>query len=228
MPRQDDAQAGWDNMLSQHHQSPLTEALVKSLLRPLAATCAAAEGLLQALDYANATGERLDYVGSIVGITREIPNGVFLSYFGFEGQPAATGFGQSRMRHQGDATSVSYMMPDIEYRSIIRTKIALNNGHGTSGEIRDALIDAFNTNNVSVRDSETAPATARAWIGRLASEAEVLSSVIPRLVPRLGGVKLEYLFYDADRVFDFLGKRGAAGFGKGIMHRTALTPITPF
>lgn len=227
MARPDDAEVGWGNILSQHHEKPLTEALVKALLRPLGALGAAAEGMRSALDYELAEGARLDLMGSIVGIGREVPGGVILTYFGFQGQPAATGFGQGRMRFQGDATSTSYTMPDVEYRHIIRTKIALNNGHGTSAEIRNALAFAFDTPMVSVRD-QPEPARARAWIGRVVTEAEVLQSLIPRLIPKLAGVKLEYLFYDADRVFGFAGRPGAAGFGRGIMHRTALTAITPF
>lgn len=226
--RPDDAEVAWGNVLDQHHGKPLSEAFVKALMRPLAALGQAAQGMMDANDLDVAKGAHLDAVGSIVGIGRDIPSGVFLSYFGFDTQPAATGFGRSRMRLDGDALSVSYTMPDIEYRGLIRAKIALNNGHGTSPEIRDALIQAFNTPRVSVRDQPGVPATARAWIGRLASEAEVLSNVIPRLLPRLAGVKLEFLFYDPEKVFGFKGQAGTSGFGVGIMLRTAQTPVATF
>jgi len=221
-------QTGWDNILPQHYDKAVSEAFVKALLKPLEMAAKAAQQLFDALDMDQATGERLDRIGSIVGLSRVVPEGVFLAYFGFDSQPATTGFGKARMRREGDPMAQSYTLPDAEYRSLIRAKIALNNGHGTSPELRNALMQAFSTPMVSVRDQPNVPATARAWIGRLVTEAEVLSALIPRLLPRLGGVKLEFLFYDPDRVFAFSGQPGAAGFGVGVMFRTALTPVTPF
>lgn len=220
-PRPDDAEVGWGNVLPQHHDRPLTEALVKALLRPLASAGQAAHAMLAALDMDTATGARLDQIGSIVGITRIVPQAVFLEYFGFEGQLGATGFGQARMRGQNDAAATSYTLPDAEYRSLIRAKIALNNGHGTSPEIRDALAQAFRTSRVSVRDQGTA--RARAFIGRLAAQQEIIASVLPRILPRMAGVTLELSFYEPGRVFGFAGQFEAAGFGIGVIQ--SLTQI---
>lgn len=226
MARPPEGDVAWGNMLSQHHGKPVTEGFVRGFFGPMSSAAEALDSLRSALDLDQATGGRLDAIGTIVGVSREVPNGTYLAYFGFASQPAGRGFGQARMRRRGDPVAQTYTMPDAEYRSVIRTKIALNNGHGTATEIADALRAAFKTPTVSVRDQ--APGVARCWIGRVPTANEIIATVIPSLLPRLGGVRLEFLFYDADRVFGFRGQPGVAGFGAGIMTRTAQTSISPF
>lgn len=214
----------WGNVLRQHADSPQMEGFFRAFYGPLTGAAAALDQIASSRTLDDAEGERLDLIGSIVGIGRDIPNGVYIAYFGFQGQPAGRAFGVARMRREGDPIALSYSAGDVEFRAMIRAKIALNNGHGTAPEIARALRSIFGVEQVSVRD--VGPAAIEAWIGRIPAPDEVTGSVVQNLLPRAAGVKLN-LTYFSPAFFGFVGQAGATGFGQGPMARTSTSNLNP-
>ena len=105
--RASDADVAWGHFLAQHKGKPVLEAFVRALYAPIAPLADSLVGLRTALDLDRAEGARLDLIGSIVGVSRHIPQGIVLSYFGFQSQPAGRGFGQARLRREGEPVALA-------------------------------------------------------------------------------------------------------------------------
>jgi hypothetical protein len=217
MAREPEGDIAWGHFLRQHHGSPQAEGFARSFYGPMTTLATALDALTTALRLDDATGARLDLIGSIVGASRHIPQGITLGFFGFITQPSGRGFGIARMRHEGDPLFEAWTAPDVEYRSLIRAKIGLNNGHGTAAEIEAAAKAAFNAPVVSARDAGSAHI--ELWVGRIPGPDEGLGRVVPDYLPRAAGVSISIVFYAASLVFGFKNNRHW-GFGVGIMART--------
>lgn len=220
MARDSESDIAWGHFLSQHKNSPNIENFVRPFYVPMTDIAKTLDGLTTALDLDKATGQRLDLIGSIVGANRYFPQGVTLAYFGFITQPAGRAFGKARMRHESDPLTESYTAGDEEYKTIIKAKIALNNGHGTAGEISEAAKTAFRAPVVSARDAGTA--SIDLWVGRIPSQDEGLGRVIPDYLPRAAGVSINIVFWSPLLPFGF-SSNGHFGFGIGIMARTPIS-----
>ncbi len=213
----DDSEVAWDNFLRQHKNSPKAEAFVKSIYAPTISFNISAERLKTATDVDKATGGRLDAIGSIVGVSRYLSQGITLAFFGFRNQPSGRGFGQARMRYEGEAITQAYEANDIEYRSLIKAKIALNNSHGTAPELEQAAMTAFRAPVCSARDAGNA--SINLWVGRIPSVDEGLGRVIPDFLPRPAGVKINIVFWNPSLPFGFKSNNHF-GFGIGVLART--------
>ncbi len=215
----DAGDAAWSRWLAQHEGQADTEAFVRSFYPPLTRLESALHDLLTRRWLDTATGHALDGIGSIVGLTREIPDGTPLPFFGFEGQPLTTGFSQARFRQRGEPYAVTYVMTDAEYRRMLRVKIALNNGRGTVEEIVAACREVFGAPRVIVQDWGNA--TARVYLGRLISNLDPLHSHIASMIqPRAAGVRFWIGQMHDSRVFGFAGQPfGPRGFGAGVLSR---------
>lgn len=84
-------------------------------------------------DLDNATGDRLDKIGKIVGIPREIPNTLSKYRFAFEGDSTGAGFGTLFSDNFGapfltlfEEPLTAYQLDDFDYRFFIRAKVAVN------------------------------------------------------------------------------------------------------
>lgn len=97
-----------------------------------------------------ARGVWLDLIGAIVGQTREIPNAIDYSYFGYAGQPTAAGYGQARYYVQGDPLSASSILADDEYRKVILARVARNYGDISEVGVVEGLQNIFNTNQIYI------------------------------------------------------------------------------
>lgn len=206
----------WENFLSQHKNSPQAEGFVRSFFVPMNEIARTAEELVTALNIDAAEGARLDLIGSIVGASRYMAQGITLAYFGFVSQASGRGFGQARMYHDNEPLAQAYTAGDDEYRILIRTKIALNNGHGTAKEIEYAAKYAFNSPTASARDAGTC--AVELWIGRIPNINEGLGRVIPDILPRAAGVKISIVFWNPDLPFGFINNNHF-GFGVGVLAR---------
>ena len=211
-----DADVAWSHFLAQHEGRSALEAFVRALYAPIGPLADSLVGLRSALDPDKADGARLDLIGSIVGVDRDIPQGVFFSFFGFVSQPSGRGFGQARMRREGEPVATAYKAPDTEYRRMIRAKIAHNNASGTADDVIAVVMAHYGTDFAFVED--TGNAHARVWVGRIPSPDDALARVTPRL-PRAAGVTFEVVFYEAGGVFGFQGQLNAKGFGQAPMAR---------
>jgi len=95
-----------------------------------------------------ARGVWLDLIGAIVGQSREIPNAIDYSYFGYAGQPTAAGYGQARYYVKGDPLSASSILADDEYRKVILARVSRNYGDISEIGVVEGLQNIFNTTQI--------------------------------------------------------------------------------
>lgn len=224
MAREPQDEIAWGNVLRQHVGRPKTEGFFRAFYPPLTALAATLDQMRDQRSLDELEGERLDLVGSIVGITRDIPNGIYLAYFGYAEQPAGRAYGQARYRADGEPAATSYTAPDEEYRSLIRAKISLNNGHGTAPEIAAAVRHVYQIDDVSVRDG--APGVIELWIGTIPSPDDQREFLIQPLLPRAAGVEVHINFYSPE-YFGYAEQPGGRGYGQAPYARDARSNINP-
>lgn len=212
----------WRNMLPQHHPKPKTEAVLKSMFAGTPEAAKALDDLRRSLDMDAATGARLDLIGSIVGQTRAVPEGIAITYFGYAGKPNAAGYGQARYYRVGDPLLTSYSAADPEYRRMIKAKIALNNSHGTAPEIAQAMREVYNA-PASVRT--VGGGVGEVWIGTIPLPTDALAINPARFIPAASAVRFGVVFFRAGATFGYAGKPNAVGYGKGPYARTPRSNI---
>lgn len=153
-----------DRLLLQHSGKPKTEAFIRSFYSPVQRATDSVDQLLFLRGVDTSSGRQLDGVGDIVGLSRLVEEGAYGDFFGFASQPSGRAFGVARMRKEGEAWATSTMLPEEEFRTSIRGKILLNNGHGTSYEIEKAARQLFSVQYAYVKT--TAPGKIDLYIGR--------------------------------------------------------------
>lgn len=220
MSREPQDDIAWGNFLTQHRNARNMENFVRPFFRPMTKIAKSFDDLLSVTNIDQSTGSRLDYIGSIVGVSRFVEAGITLAFFGFSSQPSGRGFGLARMRHEKEPITASYNAPDTEFRTLIRAKIALNNGHGTAEEIAEAAKMAFRAPVVSARDK--GPGHIELWVGRIPSPDEGLGRVIPEFLPRAAGVRISIVFWAPSLPFGFI-ENSHFGFGVGVLARTPIS-----
>jgi len=112
-------------------------------------------------DIDTATGVNLDVIGYIVGISRIIPSSLALSFFGFsDSVPVGIVFGEdgdlskgARFREEGESSTASTVLNDIEYRQLIRAKIIKNHSKGTGEDLIAGLRYLFGTDTIIIDDN---------------------------------------------------------------------------
>jgi len=222
----DHAAIAWSHFLAQHEGKPYTEAFVTAFYPPLVELDVTQNELYTKRWIDTAEGVQLDGVGSIVGKTREIPNSVYLPFFGFISQPAGRAFGVARMRFDRDPYAVSGFLGDIEYRVAIYTKIALNNSHGTAEDIMRIVNDVLGITKSTVIDIGNA--NANLLVNDLTiTYADYRASIIDEIIPRAGGVQIWPYLFDLTKTFGFSNQLIYFGFGVGILARLIGSNIPP-
>jgi hypothetical protein len=221
----DHAEIAWSHWLAQHIGKSNTENFCKAFYPPLNLLDKALNDLYTLRWLETAEGQQLDGIGSIVGISRRVDNAIYIPFFGFASQIAGRGFGQARMRRKREPYSQATILGDIEYRTLLYLKIALNNGHGTAEE----LIYAFN-NSLHVtrtRVDDWGNANARVYINDFIMESDPRSQLLDYMIPKAAGVKLWPYYVNADYTFGFKNQRIYYGFGIGILARKPGSNIPP-
>jgi hypothetical protein len=224
MAREQQGDIAWSHILRQHVGKPKTEGFVRAFYGPLTAAASALDALGSDRTLDGAEGARLDLIGSIVGVARDVPVGLYLAYFGYAEQPAGRAYGVARYRADGEATAQSYTAPDEEYRAMIRAKIALNNGHGTAAEIVAAVRHVFKTDLVSVRD--TGPGAFAIWVGIIPSPDDQREFLIRDLLPRAAGVRFTFNYF-TPQFFGYAEQAGATGYEQAAYARASSDNINP-
>lgn len=184
---QDQGDVAWGRVLGTHKNKPQFEAFVKSLYPSVTLLDVSLADLFSKRWVDSAQGQQLDYIGSIVGVGRDIPEGMYLKFFGFEDQLAGVGFGKARIRFEYEPYAEVFKAGDSEYRLMIKAKIASNNGHGTAEEIIKVAQEVAGARDVII--SETPP---RAYTVKIFPGDEIsiaLEKVLLSLLPRPGGIK---------------------------------------
>lgn len=148
-----------------------------------------------------AKGVNLDTIGEIVGVNRYLPNTIYLEFFGFNGQPAVTTFGEeapgdpsigARFREEGENPMASSVLQDPEFLTLIKIKIIKNHSRGTGEDIIKAAALLFGLENVSYLD--IGGMAIFLTIGRdfTLKERAMLEDL--DILPRPAGVKLNLTF----------------------------------
>jgi hypothetical protein len=211
---------GLSRLASQYSDREKIIAYVKALL----AANQELEDVLQKMalqtDIDIAEGVNLDTIGEIVGISRIIPESIAVQFFGFEGQPGATVFGENnqigigaRFREEGEPETDTSVLADPEYRLLIRAKIVKNHSRGTPEDIMAGLDFLFQA-ELSVVDDLGNMAIAIS-IGRQLTFQE--KAIVKQLdiLPRPVGVRINaYTEFDYNNYFGFEGRPNAKTFGE--------------
>lgn len=188
------ADDAWDRYHTQHQARVNLKAFATSLYPPLENLAYSIQQLTYLRSVDTAQGDALDRVGSIVGITRVIDEGVYIPFFGFITQPSGRNFGVARMRHTGEPWAESTELPDADFRTLIKLKIALNNGHGLAENLEDAAKLIFHVDKAFLQDDTALKATL--FIGRVPALGDQTWNLYSKLLPRLGGVKIVPSYWD--------------------------------
>jgi Protein of unknown function (DUF2612) len=209
----------WSHFLAQHLGKEYTEAFVRAFYPPLNTLDKAQSDLYTLRWLETAVGEQLDGIGTIVGISRDVPNSIFLPFFGFISQDSGTGFNQSRIRHDGEPYSTSGSMADEEYRYAIITKIGVNNSHGTAEDIMTAVNRILGINDAGVFD--VMDATAYLYINDMTIHSnDYHALIINDIIPKAAGVLIYPYLFNKINSFGFSNYPGYFGFGIGILARS--------
>ncbi|MBG6243070.1 MAG: DUF2612 domain-containing protein [Candidatus Symbiopectobacterium sp. Dall1.0] len=210
---QDHGGVAWSHILIQFRDSPVLEGFIKSLYQPVNALHQALTDLLDRRTLDTATGAQLDGIGEIVGVKRMFQRDRTEPVLGFKGQPQVLGFGQAPFVNALDSEqqAVSKYIADEDYRSLIRLKIALNNGHATVAEIHTAMKYVFNASQIIIE--ETGNAALKIYFGQASGPAFALAAP-ESFIPRAAGVRLEMYGELSQRYFGFRGGLNTVGFGQ--------------
>jgi hypothetical protein len=209
-----------DRLTSLYSDKPKVIAFIKALTAAHVELELTLQTMAEQTDIDIARGVNLDTIGEIVGISRIIPESIAVQFFGFEGQPGATVFGEegqagigARFREELEPDTATSILADPEYRLLIRAKIAKNHGRGTCEDILAGLNYLFNA-ELSVVDDLGGMAIA-VGIGRQLTFQEKAIVKDLDILPRPAGVRINYYSnFDYNNYFGFAGQPNAKGFGE--------------
>ncbi|WP_066733520.1 DUF2612 domain-containing protein [Cupriavidus sp. D384] len=191
--RQRHDEVAWDNWLGQFHGKPKLEALVCGLLAPANLLQAALLQLHTERWLDVAVGTQLDMIGTVVVLDRS-----------------------GSLLPQRWAASDPARMNDDSYRSQLRWKIAINNGHGTIPEISAALKAVLGATRAVVQNAGNAKL--RIWLDILPSQSPFAPGTVRLLVPKAAGVGIRSMAGGGSKPFGFRHQR-CYGFGVGFLSR---------
>jgi len=190
-------------------------------------------------DVETAEGVVLDNIGDIVGVSRSVPEGLALAFFGFTDTPAALSYGEEgvpqaggRFYEEGEPYTSTTSLADPEYRLLIRAKIVKNHSRATVEDIIAGLVYMFNIPGTPLVPHPQAPGEPLSGprviavddlggmrinigIGRPLTflEKQLISQY--DLLPRPAGVQIYIKTnFNSDGFFGFYGQPGAKGFGE--------------
>lgn len=127
-PNPGDVQPYLDLVTSEHNQKPKFMEMLAEYLQPLADGKAVMDGMVVLFDIDSALGQQLDMIGLWIGRTRELAVPITDVYFTFNTGP---GFNQGILRNQFSPTNELLVLPDEQYRTLLKATIAANHWDGT-------------------------------------------------------------------------------------------------
>lgn len=134
---------------TQHRDRPKYIATVTTGVQPQVEEQAALEALEASFDIDTATGVQLDILGLWIGRSRfvDVPlTGVYFSW----NETAAVGWGVGVWRGAFDPNNGLVVLPDENYRVLLRAKIAANSWDGSIPAAYRIWDQAFNGNNALI------------------------------------------------------------------------------
>jgi len=114
---------------SGHNDKPKFMATMALLLQPIADIFALVKSMPALFDLDNAVGDQLDKVGEWVGVTRNISVPLPGVYFSLD--QAGLGLNEGSLKGEFDPVAGLLVLPDQNYRTFLRARIASNQWDGT-------------------------------------------------------------------------------------------------
>ena len=114
---------------SEYNQQPNFMAMIGTILQPIADSIATVQSLSAAFDLDNAVGSQLDVVGLWVGVTRNVAVPLTGVYFSLD--VAGLGFDEGTWFNPFDPSTGLLVLPDENFRTLIRGRIARNHWDGS-------------------------------------------------------------------------------------------------
>jgi len=131
-------------VILQYYQKPKAQGEIKTYSDEFENVYSFLNDFFTEFDLDQATGDRLDKIGKIVGISRIVEGGVLKKYFGYDGGPNILPYDQGRYFSEGDELFTDSELDDGQYRIFIKAKVAKNNASAILvGDERDGLQDAI-------------------------------------------------------------------------------------
>lgn len=214
---------GLSRIATQYKRSTKFKAFLAALLSELQELEAVFWQLSLLADINKQEGVNLDRIGKWVGADRIIAEAVQLAFFGFEWESeddATLPFGEEgdvniggRFRDEGEQYLISNVLPDPEYRVLIRARIARNFSHGHPEDVIAALKYIFAADEVRVED--LGGMRMAFAIGRSLSFFERVMATNLNILPKPAGVRFAQMSsYNPAAVFGFDDQVGVLGFGE--------------
>jgi hypothetical protein len=114
---------------NEHSNKPKFNALLAMLVQPIADIIALMQSMPDAFDLDNAVGAQQDIIGLWVGVTRNVT--VPLANVFFSLDSPALGLDQGTLQGPFDASTGLISLPDPQYLTLLRARIASNHWDGT-------------------------------------------------------------------------------------------------
>lgn len=211
MSRSDSAKS---HLLAQYQDKPIMYALIESICEEIDEIDIVITDLKEKRWIDTAIGVQLDGLGDIVDRDRNVDKAIQLTFFGFEGQPNALGFGQARFRSAEESYLSSSILSDEEYRLVLKAKVFKNCSLTYAEDTINSLQFLFDTDKIIL--SEIGNAKFIVAVGRLLTTNEIIMIKALDLYVRAGGVGCEFMtHFDYGKTFGFANQKGAVGFGQG-------------
>jgi hypothetical protein len=141
-PSLGDVQPYLDLITSEHNKQPKFMSMLRVVFQPVADIMANTEGMIPAFDLDTAVGVQLDAIGEWVGITRQVSVPLTDVYFTLD--DPNLGFDSGTWYNTFNPLSGLVVLPDEDYRTLLRAKVANNQWDGTipgAYEIWDTMFE---------------------------------------------------------------------------------------
>jgi hypothetical protein len=193
----DHAALGQSRILQQFRESGNFTAFLTGILSLSNQIEAGYQEMLYMASIDDMSGANLDTIGVIVGISRNVSGVVTLTWFGFEDTGAwATCFGEesdqsigSRFFEEGEIYASTTILQDVEYRLLLKSKVAKNNSSSTPEDIIQSLRLIFGVEDIKLTENAGDKSISIA-IGRpiLAFEQALITAL--DILPRPAGIRI--------------------------------------
>jgi hypothetical protein len=226
---------------SEFNQQPKFMALVDTFANSMGEITAAAESLPAAFDLDQAVGAQLDILGLWIGQSRNIPNAISISYFGFSDTPNAGGFGDLNNPSTGspffdlnDPLGSSASLPDGPYLTVLQAEILKNQYDGLMDDL-EAALTLIAGEPYAIYDAGTKRPTIVILVGVSSLIQSLLTNI--DLLPRPAGTSYCIVFPAPAQTLTTSGTAtvtansvskptGANAFDSGAFDPTTFDPIT--
>lgn len=139
-------------LTSQHAQKPRFRATVDAVTRPLLDAATALSGMAAGFDLDTAAGAQLDVLGAWAGVSRVLRLPMTGVYFALDTD--GVGFDQGVWQGRYDPDYGLTMLPDEQYRVLIKARIAANRWDGTIPHAYEIWETLFTDSVIFIEDHQ--------------------------------------------------------------------------